>query len=178
MIAQQKELERKEKIKAIYSAYAAKSSAGDKDALTDVLRDFAVIEAFIRGFKDGGYTGAGDPSQAAGIVHKDEYVMNQSQTNDFGFKGLSAEQGRMRMEEAFRAKSLLEKNTFRGIPISAGVTVQDNIEVVNGLKNVEKAVKSQERLNFDVIKAIDGSVKVMETRIKGNTRIRRTKRWK
>ena len=178
LIQQQKELERKEKIKAIYSAYAAKSSAGDKDALTDVLRDFAVIEAFIRGFKDGGYTGDGDTSEAAGIVHKNEYVMNAEQTNKFGFKGLSAEEGRYRMAEAFKAKSILERNTFRGVPISTNVVMQDNGEVVNQLKEVTQAVKNQERIGFDVIKAIDGSVSVMETKIKGNSRTRRMKRWK
>ena len=178
LIQQQKELERKEKIKAIYSAYAAKSSAGDKDALTDVLRDFAVIEAFIRGFKDGGYTGDGNTSEAAGIVHKNEYVMNAEQTNKFGFKGLSADEGRYRMAEAFKAKSILERNTFRGVPISAPVTIQDNGEVVNQLKEVTQAVKNQERIGFDVIKAIDGSVSVMETKIKGNSRTRRMKRWK
>ena len=104
--------------------------------------------------------------------------MNAEQTNKFGFKGLSAEEGRYRMAEAFKAKSILERNTFRGVPISAPVTIQDNGEVVNQLKEVTQAVKNQERIGFDVIKAIDGSVSVMETKIKGNSRTRRMKRWK
>ena len=52
----------------------------------------AVIAALAlsKGFKTGGYTGAGDPNGVAGVVHNGEYVMTAEQTKRIGVGNLEA----------------------------------------------------------------------------------------
>lgn len=54
-IRQQEELERREKIKALYSSYSNYASQGDGDnAIVKALRDFAILEAITASFGEGG----------------------------------------------------------------------------------------------------------------------------
>ena len=177
--AEQRKLERREKAKAIYAAYAAKSSAGDAEALTDVLKDFAIIETFIKGFKDGGYTGDKGVDEAAGVVHGKEFVFTAAATAKLGLRGMSNEEGLAHIENMILDRSLLEMNAIPAFSFGSpkGVVI-DNSDVVAGLKRVEKELKNFEPIGFDLIETYDKAVNMVETKRRGNVTSRRVKRFK
>lgn len=57
LIKRQKQQERLEKIKALYTSYNNYSSQGETNAISKALRDFAILEAISASFKEGGITG-------------------------------------------------------------------------------------------------------------------------
>lgn len=75
-------------VKATGAGLSAVSSFGVALAAVGVLA--ALIAGFAAGFKDGGFTGAGDPNEVAGVVHRGEYVFTAPQTAAIGRENLAA----------------------------------------------------------------------------------------
>ncbi|HWH68401.1 MAG TPA: hypothetical protein VNT26_03410 [Candidatus Sulfotelmatobacter sp.] len=50
----------------------------------------AITTAFMGAFKEGGYTGPGNPNAVAGLVHQGEFVMPADATSRIGLPALEA----------------------------------------------------------------------------------------
>jgi len=88
----------------------ANSMSGD--ALDNLLR----LTNNYRGFADGGYTGAGARLQAAGVVHRGEYVINAAATRKLGLTFL----------DKLNARGYADGGYVRGGGTSAGGSVTNN----------------------------------------------------
>jgi len=100
IIASEKRLERIRKAKALYTSYNAnlqKKDTTSGQALAAALRDFGIIEAISKGFKDGGYTGDGGISEVAGVTHGKEFVLDAPTTKGLGLKGKSMSYAREKL---------------------------------------------------------------------------------
>lgn len=68
---------------------ALSSVASWGGALVAVAALAALVAGFAGGFKEGGFTGAGDPNAPAGIVHRGEFVFTAPQTAALGRQNLA-----------------------------------------------------------------------------------------
>jgi len=60
---------------------------GDGKSLADIKNTITSAKDFITGFSGGGYTGRGGKYQPAGVVHKEEFVIDKERTEKLGLKG-------------------------------------------------------------------------------------------
>lgn len=79
-------------ILATNAALASASSFG-VGAVIGIAALALALGAFIAGFEQGGYTGAGPANKPAGIVHAGEYVLTQAEVNRLGIGRIEAFKG-------------------------------------------------------------------------------------
>lgn len=80
-------------ILATNAALASASSFGI-GAVIGIAALALALGAFLAGFEQGGYTGAGPANKPAGIVHAGEYVLTQAEVNRLGIGRIEAFKGR------------------------------------------------------------------------------------
>lgn len=68
---------------------AAMKLLADGKSVADIKANLSEIKAFVEGFSEGGYTGDGDKHEAAGVVHKGEFVIDKETTAKMGLQGAS-----------------------------------------------------------------------------------------
>ena len=135
-----------------YSAYLRDQENSPKEALQLALKDIgqlaAITAALSTGFSDGGYTGDGGKYEAAGVVHKGEFVIDKETTSDLGLRGANM----------VDFKKMLN---FNSIPVNWFKTNRDAIEKSNNvgvhvvdttshLTRIEQAIKNQPTQQIDV----------------------------
>lgn len=96
-------------ILATNAALSSASSFG-LSAVIGIAALALAIGAFIAGFEGGGYTGDGNKSAPAGVVHRGEYVLTADEVNRLGI-------GRI---EAFKNLRGYETGGYVGIPVTRG----------------------------------------------------------
>lgn len=177
LIASQKRLERIQKIKALYASYSANSSNPQvKNPLLQTLRDFAILEAITASFADGGYTGDGAKYEAAGTVHKGEFVVNKETTSILGLRGETMEGFKKRFVNGNhkRDNSILHQNNFGEQREQFSKLVEQNIVHVN-TKRLEEGIeellswhKSNPSQTVDVQKVAEGVLEFVEETTSNN----------
>lgn len=178
----EKKLLRAQEIKALYSSYAGYAGAGDKNALSHTLKDFAIMKAISLAFGDGGvvedrlpgngiFQGQSHSGNAGGIpilVEGSEGIFSKSEMKNLGkdnFYALKSLAGRGRINEGFFGNET--KAFIQAVPM-----------VDNGLKNevieMRKAIQNMETNKFDIVNYTKDLFKIIETTQKGNSIIRNT----
>lgn len=66
---------------------AAMTLLGQGKSVADIKSSLTDIKSFVEGFSEGGYTGDGDKLEAAGVVHKGEFVIDKETTKAMGLRG-------------------------------------------------------------------------------------------
>ena len=97
-----------------------------------------VFKSLSKGFHDGGYTGDGNEYDAAGVVHKGEFVATKKQTSKYNLNGWAAKDldtaiqgGYFRQFEDVNTKIFDETNLNGQIILN-----NDNEKVVQAIKNI------------------------------------------
>lgn len=89
--AQKKALNEIEKLEAekrqLEMMIAAMKLLASGQSVADIKASLGDIGSFIKGFSEGGYTGDGGKYDAAGVVHKGEFVVDKETTAAMGLKG-------------------------------------------------------------------------------------------
>ena len=89
--AQKKSLNEIEKLEAekrkLEMMIAAMKLLANGQSVADIKASLGDIGSFIKGFSEGGYTGDGGKYDAAGVVHKGEFVVDKETTAAMGLKG-------------------------------------------------------------------------------------------
>ena len=86
----------------------------------------------LDGFSDGGYTGDGDKYEAAGIVHKGEFVIDKETTQGLGLRG--ADMGDFKSMMSMHDMTKENARKVRSNP---------NVEVINSIKSLENTLKGK-----------------------------------
>jgi len=127
-------------------------------ALKGVAESKAIVQGIktsldIAGFSDGGYTGDGGKYDAAGIVHKGEFVIDKETTQGLGLRGAD-------MGDFKNMFSMHEMNK------SDRVVMNDNgdYKIIEAIKSLEESTKKQPRQEVNV----DGLGNIIETVTTGN----------
>ena len=110
----------------------------------------------LDGFSDGGYTGDGDKYEAAGIVHKGEFVIDKKETTQgLGLRG--ADMGDFKSMMSMHDMTKENARKVRSNP---------NVEVINSIKSLENTLKGKpvQQINVDEL----GNI--IETITDGNIR--------
>lgn len=66
---------------------AAMTLLGQGKSVADIKSSLSDIKSFVEGFSEGGYTGDGAKLEAAGVVHKGEFVIDKETTQAMGLRG-------------------------------------------------------------------------------------------
>jgi len=182
LIASQKKLEKIQKTKAIWSSYTANSSNPSvKNPLAKTLKDWAILEAITASFAVGGYTGDGGKYDAAGLVHKGEFVVDKETTGALGLKNLTMNQFKEKFITGFGlfgGKTALEKNIFgdqrqdfaTAVP-STGINMD---QVIKELKMHREWAQAQPKQKVDINKIAEGIFEIVEEiQVKGVRQINR-----
>jgi hypothetical protein len=151
-LKEREELARQQKIKeaiALAEAYLAAFEARLNDpktpsgqagilALQDVLVAKAIsntLAGAIGGFSDGGYTGDGGKYDAAGIVHKGEFVIDKETTQKMGLRGADMNDFRSRLfNHDFMTTDMSRKQQQKYI---------DNMQVVNAINGLRSDINKK-----------------------------------
>ena len=148
-----KEAEAKSKEGVEGSTARALAGVAESKAITSALK--AAAERFTpdNGFSEGGYTGDGGKYDAAGIVHKGEFVIDKETTQSLGLRGA-------------------DMNDFGGIMSMHEMNKSDRVtQDKDGNFNIIKAIKSLEETNknrpFQTVN-IDELGNIIETVNKGS----------
>jgi hypothetical protein len=120
----------------------------------------------LAGFSEGGYTGDGDKYEAAGIVHKGEFVIDKETTQSLGLRG--ADMGDFKSMMSMH--DMTKENARR-------VRTNPNLEVINSIKSLENTLKNKpiQQINVDelgnIIETIsDGTIRKV-TKLKTRSRL-------
>ena len=158
----QKELVKQERreqalaaVTTLWDAYKSYLNSPDNDpkealqlALKDIGKLAAITATLSTGFSDGGYTGDGGKYEAAGVVHKGEFVIDKETTSDLGLKGANM----------VDFKKMLNFNTM---PVNWFKTNRDAIEKSNNvgvhvvdtrkeLQDIKRAIQNQPTQQIDI----------------------------
>ena len=135
-----------------YKSYLNSPDNDPKEALQLALKDIgklaAITATLSTGFSDGGYTGDGGKYEAAGVVHKGEFVIDKETTSDLGLKGANM----------VDFKKMLNFNTM---PVNWFKTNRDAIEKSNNvgvhvvdtrkeLQDIKRAIQNQPTQQIDI----------------------------
>ena len=194
-INQQKELERQQKIEeviqltqAYFAAFNARVGENPNTAPVLALKDVLLakgvatgIKALVGGFHDGGYTGDGNEYDVAGVVHKQEHVITDAQTDKYDMKGWTAQDFDNKMKAGYFNQFSDIGNNMLFTPVinvdakPAKQNIDTNYLVVQALKEVENTIKNQPRQQFD----IDALGNLVETSYKNGIKTVTTlmKKW-
>jgi hypothetical protein len=153
-LREKEELERQQKIKeriALAEAYLAAfearlnepnadpNQAGFK-ALQDVLLAKGIAATLASGFSEGGYTGDGGKYDAAGIVHKGEFVIDKETTAQMGLRGNDMSDFKNRLysgnlfNHEFMATDMSQKQASKQI---------DNTKVISAINDLNTTLKNK-----------------------------------
>jgi hypothetical protein len=129
-------------------SYAKEQAEGSTaKALQGVAESKAITQGIktsldlLNGFSDGGYTGDGGKYDAAGIVHKGEFVIDKETTQGLGLRG--ADMGDF--------KSMLSMHDLNKETVKSS-TVNSNEVVVNSIKSLEETLKAKPVQQIDIDK--------------------------
>lgn len=166
-LKEQDDLKRQQKIKeaiALAEAYLAalearlgtattkqETDSAPFKALQDVLTGKAIagtLAGALAGFSDGGYTGDGGKYDAAGIVHKGEFVIDKETTQQMGLRGSDMGDFKNRLysgnlfNHEFMTTDLSKKQS----------RTLDNSGVIKSINELKTELKNKPVHNFDVDK--------------------------
>lgn len=94
---------------------------------TATLAESIAATSSLGAFKDGGYTGSGNPFDVAGVVHKGEYVMTADTVNRLGVNNLDAIQKGRAIASAVPAAN----DPTMGLAGRSGSTPRSNVTNIN-----------------------------------------------
>lgn len=114
----------------------------------------AVSLAGAAGFYSGGFTGAGNPTDIAGPVHKGEYVMTAQTVNRLGIDNLDAIQNGRMTATQLPAANDGSVGSQRGIQFAGGNTRNINVSV-NGVRDAKDLRRSSAKVARDASRALD-----------------------
>ena len=126
----------------------------------------------LAGFSEGGYTGDGGKYEAAGIVHKGEFVIDKETTSALGLQGASMTD--------FKADYMLSSLNGSAILDTSIATKNDNaIQIgllASKLEQIDKTIKDNPAITFssenakgNYINALNMAIKEGKTTVKYNT---------
>lgn len=153
-LREQEELKRQQKIKeriALAESYLAafESFLNDENtpanqaafkALQEVLVAQGVSRTLASGFSDGGYTGDGGKYDAAGIVHKGEFVIDKETTAEMGLRGSDMSDFKNRMysgnlfNHEFMTTNMSQKQAKNYV---------DNTKVISAINDLNTTLKNK-----------------------------------
>lgn len=127
------------KVKPEGSTSRALAGVAESKAITQAIK--ASVELLTEGFSSGGYTGDGGKYDAAGIVHRGEFVIDKETTQAMGLRGADMRDFKNMMymhdmtNDAMRSIQKLPSN-----------------EVVSAVKSLESTLKSKPVQQIDIDK--------------------------
>jgi len=180
-LKEQEELARQQKIKeaiqlaeAFLAAYQArlnslKEGEDPSQAIFKALGDIGTVKGIskslaglLAGFSEGGYTGDGGKYEAAGIVHKGEFVVDKETTAKLGLKGRH-----MKDYKNLVFSCTLVSRDITTIDLSKKDQVY-NAQMIMALKNIENRIANMPTQQVDV----DGlRGMIIETIHKGKSKV-------
>ena len=108
------------------------------------------------GFHDGGYTGDGNEYDAAGIVHKGEFVNTKEQTNKYGMRNWSAKDFDNKVQDGyfnqFSDVGLFGDQNAQFMSIQKEKVGYDFSKIENELKTLTNEVRNKPVQMVDVNK--------------------------
>jgi len=123
--------------RAVAEGGAIGSAATVAAVLAALFTGYTTVRSFQTGFADGGYTGDGDKYDAAGVVHKGEFVMTKERTAKY----------RPLLEAIHedRVGSFITANTYQGSDLKGLAKEMKNVrEAVENIKiNVEQTMNER-----------------------------------
>lgn len=184
LIKRQKQEQRLEKIKAVYSSYSNYASRGEENALLKALKDFAILEAITASFKEGGITGVdGVKTNHNGITlgkrhdsngmggnlawhEKGEGFFNRQEVANMGednFRIIKAMAGAGQIDDDFISGQRMAM--VKAVPVDT-----TNHHLLAEVKEMKKAIMSQPHETLRVPEVVDGVLKFKhETSKNGRT---------
>lgn len=120
-------------------------SGSTQRALQGVAEAKAISEGikgtlkFLEGFSDGGYTGDGGKYEAAGVVHKGEFVIDKETTQNLGLRGATMND----------FKSMV---SMHDISRERAVEGSKNTDVVNSIQDLKETIKNRPIQKVDIDK--------------------------
>ena len=186
LIKQQKKLERLQKIKAIYTSYTNYANQGDKNPILKALRDFAMLETITASFGEGGIVGIDGVEKvrtSRGITLGRSHKMNKGilayHEGGEGFLSRREVQN-IGVDNFYKFKEMarlgiLDQNFFTKQNKAVIINEKSSVDitgVIKELKEVKKAIKSNQTQTIDLVEVVNGVMQFTETITKGNKVIR------
>lgn len=164
----QKKLERIEKARAFFSLLSSNANskgATSGDALAKTILEFSLAEAFVAGFKDGGYTGEGRTTDVAGQVHKREFVIDAPTVQRLGLKGASMSDFNRRFvpDSGGGVVDMEHFNKERGRLIK-DVPVLNDVGIRKDLQKLIGIMESKEQTDWNFEEFANGILRATETK--------------
>lgn len=163
------EMKRQERIKlaqSIFSTYSAKLESGDKNALSNTIKDATVLTqfvqslpAFLKGTEDTGVNGYGVDGKGGflSVLHPNERVIP---------KELNSKMSGITNEELAKIAVAYKTNEFMtSIP---SFQQADSSDVVNELKSLKRAIEQKPETNISLGEIMQGAMEIVQTTKRGN----------
>jgi TP901 family phage tail tape measure protein len=164
----QKKLERIEKARAFFSLLSSNANNKDAtkgDALAKTILEFSLAEAFVAGFKDGGYTGGGNVTDVAGPVHKREFVIDAPTVERLGLRGASMSDFNRRFipDNSGGVVDMNHFNKERGRLVK-DVPVLNDVGIRKDLQKLIGIMESKEQTEWKFDEFANGILRATETK--------------
>lgn len=188
LIKRQKQEQRLEKIKAIYSSYNNYASQGDPNPIVKALKDFAILEAITASFKDGGITGVdGVKTNKNGITlgarhnvngtggnlawhERGEGFFNREEVANMGednFRIIKAMAGAGQIDDDFISGQ--RQAMIKAVPVDT-----TNHRLISEVQEMKKAIMSQPHESLRIPEVVDGILKFQHEIMKQGKTTRNT----
>jgi len=183
-IKQQKELERAEMIKSLWTSYT-NNSANDsvRNPVLKTLKDFAILQAFAASFGDGGLVEDKVPTDSFGITRGRSHKGAQGgipvlvEGNEGFLSGKEIEN--LGKENFYSIKQMagrgpIEKNFFKEQRIGFEQSVEsfNDKRIVEKLDNLTKVIENKPEQSIEVTDLVNGILQITEVKKTGNKIVR------
>jgi hypothetical protein len=183
LIKHQKQEERLQKIKTVYTSYAGYANQDPSTAIAKTMRDFALLEAITASFGDGGIVNDKLPSDGIfrGQSHNGSNggipILVEGREGIFSTQEM-ANLGRnnfYKMKD-IAASGKVDSNFFSGqrqqFTHSVSRVSQSDPRLLNEMREVKKAIEGKPVQNWDLAHVADGVMELVETITTKNHTIR------
>ena len=154
--AKQKEAEKEELLQQLgilYDSIRSFMAQGD-NPIKAAGKGFSFTEGIkaaakqLFGFSDGGYTGDGGKHEAAGVVHKGEFVIDKATTSKMGLKGSNMSDFNKNIANTVMFHQLSGASMVKEVK---GVAEKEanSLMIQQGLASIVKAIENKQELSID-----------------------------
>ena len=148
--------------------------------INETLKQLAILSGavgtFVAGFHDGGYTGDGGEWDAAGVVHKGEFVNTAKQVDAYGMKNWTASDFDAAVNSGYFTQFANSDYLKYGQLTPVVNTTFDQSQVIDRLERVESAINRSIDMNPEHDQRWDEMKKEMIYEIKTKNKVQRQRR--
>jgi TP901 family phage tail tape measure protein len=153
---------RQERAKAFFSVLTAfNQNEGD---IGKTITDISVLKGLagsLTGFSDGGYTGDGGKYEAAGVVHKGEFVIDKETTKKMGLRGANMNEFKNQIYDTSMLNDLMKYDKSNEVFNPVGFNLNglgSNKDVINKLNQLNQSIKGidipEGMVNIDEVRGL------------------------